>query len=183
VKRWIWRIVLGLLVAGFVGGAIYAGVSGAVTPSSIRAWLDSLGTAAPPMFVGAFVLGALFGLPGIVFVVGGRLAFGPQLGFVVGYAGGVIACATPFLIARTIRKQAIDPSWRPKNKHVARIFRLLETRPLVGVVGLRLLLWFNPPLSYALAVSPVPTPHYLAGCAIALAPVVAVAMIATGWFL
>ena len=37
-------------------------------------------------------------------------------------------------------------------------------------------------LSYALALSAIPTRSYLAGCALALAPVVALAVFATGWF-
>ena len=47
---------------------------------------------------------------------------------------------------------------------------------------MRLVLWFNPPLSYALAFTTLPLRTYMAACAVALAPVVTIAMIATGWF-
>ena len=56
-----------------------------------QAWLDAQGPWGPVVFVGAFVLGSLIGLPGMAFVIGGRLAFGPYLGFVVGFGGGMLA--------------------------------------------------------------------------------------------
>ena len=42
-------------------------------------------------------------------------------------------------------------------------------------------LWFNPPLSQALAFTTLPLRTYVAACALALAPVVAIAVVATGW--
>ena len=58
---------------------------------------------------------------------------------------------------------------------------MVESHPLRAVVVLRLVLWFNPPLSYALALTSIPLRAYVAGCAIALAPVVAAAVLAIGW--
>ncbi|MGN6109257.1 MAG: TVP38/TMEM64 family protein [Kofleriaceae bacterium] len=176
------RIAIGVLVACFVGGAVWAGATGRVSIASIERWLESLGPLAPVLFTGAFVLGSLIGLPGMAFVIGGRLAFGAELGFVLGYGAGLVACTVPFAIARTLRRDG-NSAWRPRNRHVARAFALLDRHPLRAVIALRLVLWFNPPLSYALALTPVPWRAYLAGCAIALAPVVAVAVFATGWFL
>ncbi len=170
-----------MLAAAFVGGAIYLWSTGSITPSSVRAWLDSLGNAAPPMFIVAFVLGSFVGLPGIAFVVGGVLAFGPWAGFALGYAGGLCAVTVPFLTARKFRRPDAVP-WRPRNRIAARAFTLLETHPFRGVVLLRLILWFNPPLSYALAFAPVRFRTYFAACALALTPVVAIAMVATTWF-
>jgi uncharacterized membrane protein YdjX (TVP38/TMEM64 family) len=43
-------------------------------------------------------------------------------------------------------------------------------------------MWFNPPISYALALSSVKFRDYALGSAIALAPVVALGNLATGWF-
>jgi uncharacterized membrane protein YdjX (TVP38/TMEM64 family) len=180
-SRTIRRLALGVLGLAFVGGAIYLWRSGSVTPASVRAWLDSLGRAAPVLFVAAFVLGSFVGLPGIAFVVGGALAFGPWLGFVLGYVAGLCAVTVPFLAARRLRRPDALP-WRPRNRHAARAFALIETHPFRGVLVLRLLLWFNPPLSYALAFAPVPFRTYLAACSLALTPVVAIAIVTTTWF-
>ena len=176
------RLILGACVILFVAGAATLWATGAVTPTRVGAWLESLGPAAPVIFVAVFVAGALIGLPGMAFVIGGRLAFGPYVGFAVGYIGGVTAVTVPFLLARRLRQAGADP-WQPRQRHLARLFELLATHPFAAVVALRIVFWFNPPMSYALAFARVPTAAYVGGCAVALAPVVATAMIATGWFL
>jgi uncharacterized membrane protein YdjX (TVP38/TMEM64 family) len=177
--RAVRRAVLAILVLAFVAGAIVLWQTGVATPANVRDWLDSLGPAAPVLFVIAFVLGAFIGLPGMAFVVGGRLAFGPYLGMVLGYTGGMLAVIVPFVAARRLRKRG--PPWRPKRRLLARAFDQLSTHPFRAVLVLRLVLWFNPPLSYALAFSPISLRTYVAACAVALVPVVATAMIATGW--
>ncbi len=182
LSRGTRRVLLGLLVVAFVGGAVYLWRTGGVSASGIRRWIDSLGPAAPLLFVGAFVAGGLVGLPGMAFVLGARLAFGPYLGGVLAYVAGMCAITLPFITARYLRRQAAEP-WRPKQKLAARAMAMLETHPIRAVVLLRLVLWFNPPLSYALALTPLRLRDYLIGCALALAPVVAVAMLASSWFL
>lgn len=176
------RVILGLFVIAFVTGAVYLWRTGAVTPFTVKAWLDSLGPAAPLIFIVACVAGAFIGLPGMAFVIGGRLAFGPYLGFAVGFIGGMLAISVPFLVARRVRKAGTDP-WRPKQRILQRAFDMLETHPFRAVVLLRLVLWFNPPLSYALAFTTLSFRTYFFACATALAPVVTIAMIATSKFL
>lgn len=182
LSRTLRRAALGVFIVAFVVGAVYLWRSGKVTPTSVQAWLESLGPAAPLLFVGAFVAGAFVGLPGMAFVIGARLAFGPWLGFAAGYIGGMCAVTIPFIVARRLRHAGSAP-WRPKNKWAARAFALIETHPYRAVVALRLVLWFNPPLSYALAFTPLSWRVYIAACATALAPVVALAMAATSLFL
>lgn len=176
------RLILAGFVVVFVVVAIILWQTGAVTPTAVRAWLDSLGPAAPALFIAAMVGGAFVGLPGMAFVIGGRLAFGPYVGFVVGYGGGMLAVTLPFLVARRLRGAGRTP-WRPKHRWLVRIFDQLETHPFRSVVLLRLVVWFNAPLSYALAFMTMPARIYIAGCAVALVPVVAAAMIATSWFI
>ena len=182
LSRGTRRVLLGLLVVAFVGGAVYLWRTGGVSASGIRRWIDSLGPAAPLLFVGAFVAGGLVGLPGMAFVLGARLAFGPYLGGVLAYVAGMCAITLPFVTARFLRRRAAEP-WRPKQKLAARAMAMLETHPIRAVVLLRLVLWFNPPLSYALALTRLRFRDYLIGCAVALAPVVAAAMLAASWFL
>jgi uncharacterized membrane protein YdjX (TVP38/TMEM64 family) len=50
------------------------------------------------------------------------------------------------------------------------------------VLLMRLVVWFNSPLSYGLALTEIRLRDYATACALALAPVVAVAMVATGLF-
>lgn len=183
LSRPLRRVILGVFAAVFVGGAIYLWRTGAVTPTTVKEWLESLGPAAPALFIAAMVGGAFVGLPGMAFVIGGRLAFGPTLGFAVAYGGGLLAVTLPFLVARGVRKAGSQEPWKPTRPWMAKIWATIETHPFRTVLLLRLVLWFNPPLSYALAFVRMPARTYIAACATALAPVVALAMIATGWFL
>lgn len=182
LSRTARRVVLGLIAAAFVVGAVTLWRTGAVTPTTVAAWLESLGPVAPALFIAAFVAGSFVGLPGMAFVIGGRLAFGPYVGFAVGLGGGMLAVTVPFVIARRMRRAGSDP-WRPKHRHLRRMFDMLETHPFRAVFALRLVLWFNPPLSYALAFTTLPLRTYVAACAVALAPVVLIAMLATSWFI
>ncbi|MDQ3363937.1 MAG: VTT domain-containing protein [Myxococcota bacterium] len=182
LSRTARRVLLGGFVVAFVIGAVYLWRTGAVTPAKVGAWLESLGPAAPLIFIAAFLGGAFVGLPGMAFVIGGRLAFGPYVGFAVGFVGGMLAVTVPFILARRVRRPGMQP-WRPRHPRLVRVFELLDTHPFRAVVVLRLILWFNPPLSYALAFTSVAPATYVAACATALAPVVAVAMAATSWFL
>lgn len=182
VSRGARRILLGLLILAFVGGAIYLWRTGGVTASGIRRWIDSLGPAAPALYVGAFVVGGLIGLPGMAFTLGARLAFGPWFGGVLAYGAGMCAVTLPFVVARLLKRQQAEP-WRPKQKLAAKAMAMVETHPLRAVILLRLVLWFNPPLSYALALTTLRLRDYLLGCALALAAVVTVAMLASSWFL
>lgn len=176
------RILLGLAIFAFLGVAIDLWRTGGVTATGMRRWIDSLGPAAPVLFVSAFVAGGLVGLPGTAFLLGARLAFGPGPGGVLAYVGGMCSITLPFVAARVLRRQAAEP-WRPKRKLTARAMALLETHPILAIGLLRLLFWFNPALSYALALTRVRLRDYLVGGALGLAPVVAVVMIASGWFL
>ena len=179
-----WRtlrfLVIGVFAAAFVTAFVYAYRSGAITPTSVREWLDSLGPWAPLVFVGAFVAGKVMGLPGMAFVVGARLAFGPWLGFACGYVGGLGCVMFPLVIARLWRR---SKPWLPKNRWIARAFEKVETHPVRAVIGLRLVFWFNQPIGYALGAGTIRARSYATGCAIAVVPVVAVGNLATGWFL
>jgi uncharacterized membrane protein YdjX (TVP38/TMEM64 family) len=115
-------------------------------------------------------------------VIGGRLAFGPWVGFAVGYTGGLLAVIAPFVAARLLRRAVAEPM-RPRNRWVARAFDQVEHHPFRSVLVMRLIVWFNAPLSYALALTEIRLRDYALACAIALAPVVALAMMATGWFM
>ncbi len=173
------RIVIALVVVALVATAIVAHVEGWVTTSSIRAWLESLGPLGPVLFALVFILGSLIGIPGMAMVVGGRLAFGPLLGFTLGYSCGFLNCLLPFIVARVLGRGS---AWRPRNRYAARAFELVDTHPIRAVAALRLVLWFNAPLGYSLAFTRIRGRRYAAGCAIALAPVITAAMLATEWF-
>jgi len=168
-----------ILLFFVIGAALWR--SGIVTPTRITAWLRSLGPWAPVLFVGAHIAGSLVGLPTLAFLVAGRVAFGPWLGLVLGYGGGVVAVWIPFVAARALRRQPAEP-WHPRNRWLGRAYDQLDRHPIRAVMALRLLLWFNQPLSYALALTRLRLRDYAAGCALGLAPIATAAVFVSGWF-
>lgn len=175
--RWAAIAVLG---SAFVATAVILFRRGGLTSKEVAAWLDAMGPWAPVLFSVAFVVGLLIGLPGMVFIIGARLAFGPYLGFGLAYGVGLLGLMAPFAIGRGLRSGS---HWAPKNKWLAKLVLMIEHRPLTAVVLLRLVLWFNSPVAYALAASQLRWRDYVLGCVIALFPVVLIAFVATGYFL
>lgn len=103
--------------------------------------------------------GELLHLPGMFFfIVIARVVFGPALGFVLGYAGAVIAVTLSFVVARQ-----------------------LEAHPVQTTALLRLVLWLAPPLSYALASSNIRVRDHLLGSAIGLAVPVGAVVFLSGY--
>jgi phospholipase D1/2 len=181
-SRFLWRALVGVLLAACIGGALYLWRTGNLQPTAVRAWLDTLGPIAPVALVGAFIAGAFLGVPGVVFVVAGRLAFGPWGGFVAGYVGGLLAVLSPFITARLLRRVVAEPM-KPRHRWIARAFEQVEHRPVRAVLLIRLVVWYNAPVSYALAITEIRLRAYALGCALALAPVTAMVVSATGWFM
>jgi uncharacterized membrane protein YdjX (TVP38/TMEM64 family) len=179
-RRTVRIVGISLLVAAFVTTAFIVYRRGGITAKEVAAWLDSLGAMAPVLFSVVFVVGLMIGLPGMVFVIGARLAFGPWLGFALAYGVGLVGMMLPFAIGRALRS---DSHWQPKNKWLAKLVLMIERRPIAAVVLLRIVLWFNSPVAYALAASRLRWRDYIIGCVVALAPVVLLAFLATGWFL
>lgn len=142
--------------------------------------LRALGWLAVPVFLAGFALGELLHLPGILFVVAARVVFGPGLGLVLGYGGALLAVTLSFTLGRFVvsAARATTAPWRPRWKLLRRAFDGLEAHPVRTVALLRLALWLTPPLSYALASSPVRARDHLVGSALGLVlPVLAAALL------
>ena len=179
-RRTLRLVVAGLILFAFTVTAILLYQRGGLTGKEVAGWLTEMGGWAPVLFSVAFVVGLLIGLPGVVFIVGARLAFGPFVGFALAYGVGVIGLMVPFAIGRGLRS---DTHWMPKNKWLAKVVTMIEHRPLMAVIILRLVFWFNSPVAYALATSQLRWRDYVLGCVIALLPVVLAIFIVTAWFL
>lgn len=167
-------LVVAMLVGGFL--ARRSGVDGPMLQRELLA----LGCFAPPLFLLVFAAGELMHLPGILFVLVARLVFGPSLGFVLGYAGALLAVTLSFTVGRYVvaaARSSKEP-WRPKWRILRRTFERLEAHPVKTIAVLRLVLWLAPPLSYALASTSVRGRDHFVGTALGLViPVAAVAIL------
>jgi len=142
-----------------------------------REELIALGWLAQPIFLLAFVAGELLHLPGLLFVAVARVVFGPTAGLALGYVGAVFAIGVAFAVSRQLvsAARATREPWRPRWVFARRAFEKLEARPVRTIALLRVVFGLAPPLTYALAATPVRAREHLLGCAIGL--VVPVALV------
>lgn len=131
--------------------------------------LEQLVTAAGPwslvVFFALFAGGQLAQLPGVIFIVAARLAFGPAVGFVAAYVGSLLAVTVTFAVVRAVGGRPLQSvSFAPAKRWLGR----LEAKPVQTVALLRAVLLLSPPLNYALALAPVRPRAHLAGSALGL---------------
>jgi uncharacterized membrane protein YdjX (TVP38/TMEM64 family) len=149
-------------------------VLGRVTGLHERLSLDYLQTTVPRLgvwgalaFVGAFCLGELIHVPGIVFVAVAMLIYGPWLGFPIALAAAVVSVSVSFWIVRAVGGQALTEIDKPIVK---KMMAQLGDRPIRAVLIMRLALFLFPPLNYVLALSNVRYRDFLIGSALGLVP-------------
>lgn len=137
--------------------------------------LEQTVTAAGPwgvlVFFAIFAGGQVAQLPGVIFIVAARLAFGPALGFVAAYVGSLLAVTVTFAVVRAAGGQPLESvSFAPARRWLGR----LEAKPVQTVALLRAVMLLSPPLNYALALAPLRPRAHLAGSALGLVVPVAV---------
>ena len=155
-----------LLIAGlFVGAWVLADQMGwrqSLTQERVRQLVELASVWGLVAFVALFSAGALLHIPGAVFIMAARLAWGPGVGFIVAY---VVSITVSFYVVRMISGQALgDVKWPPAR----RILSYLDRRPRATIFALRSLMMVSPPLNYALAMSKVRYRDYLAGSTLGL---------------
>lgn len=165
-------IVLVLLLAHFTG------VRGWLTGENLQRAVATAGVWGLALFFATFTVGQLLQVPGVVFILVARAAWGPWLGFAGAYAGAVISAALVFLFVRAVGgKPLAAVTWAPARKVLAG----LERRPVLTVTSLRALMMLSPPLNYALALSSVRQGHHLLGSVLGLViPVAVVVFLSEG---
>jgi len=181
---WPGLIRIGILLAGVLLIAELTGIRGRMAddPRGAAEDLRRLVADAGPwgwiLFVVAFCVGELAHVPGLVFVLAAVLAWGRVEGGALGYAGGVASVAFSFIVVRSVGGKALDAVQRPWAR---RLLDRLESRPVLIVAVLRMVMIMSPPLNYALAMSPIRFRDYVAGSAIGLLPPMLVAILAFDW--
>lgn len=144
-----------------------SGATAGITPTTIREGLLAAGGAGVVAYVISFCIGNLIQIPGMVFLLGGLLTYGPVQGSAIALLGALAAISSSFIFARTVGGQIEIPESKPR---IRRVLSQLEDKPLRTMIVLRVLFWTSPPLNYALALSSVRYPHYILAAAIGMIP-------------
>lgn len=190
MKSWRLLLLVALLLSLFLLGRALGLTS--LSAAQLRATLGGAGPAGALLFLGAFVLGELVHIPGLVFVAVAVLGYGRLGGFLLGYLGALLSVSVAFALFRGVGGQALgvagagagialpEGSWL-RRPFFRRLLQHLADRPLRAVVVLRLLFIMTPAVNALLALSPLRFRHFLAGSAIGLLPAIAVVALLGDW--
>jgi uncharacterized membrane protein YdjX (TVP38/TMEM64 family) len=178
------RVRIALLVVLLVALALAGWASGdTFSAESVRRHAEQAGLAGVAAFVALFVIGELLQVPGLVFVGVAVAVWGPARGAAIVGAGALLSVATSFVVVRGVGGQPIGPSTgepAPSERLgglARRLLARLEERPVATIAALRALLILSPPVTYALALSPVRFRDYMLGSALGLVPPLAIAVV------
>jgi len=159
-----------LLVLAFVVASV-TGVRDWLTAERLQHAVSEAGWWGLALFFVVFSVGQLMQVPGVVFIIAARAAWGPTLGFAGAFVGAVVSATFVFVLVRAIGGKPLgEIRWAPAR----RILAGLERRPVLTIAALRAVMMLAPPLNYAFALSPIRQRHHLLGSAIGLVAPVAV---------
>ena len=143
--------------------------------AQLRSYVIGAGPLGVFAYLGAFSLGLLLHVPGMLFVAMGIVAYGKSMGFGVALAGAVLAVSVTFGVVRGVGGSAIADIQRP---FIQKMMARLDQRPVATVVALRTVFWIAPPLNYALALSSIRFRDYVIGSFVGLiAPLLAATLL------
>lgn len=152
-------VVVLLLAGAFTGARAW------LTQANLQQAVTTAGWWGLVLFFAAFTVGQLVQVPGAVFIIAARAAWGPTWGFAGAYAGAVISATLVFLFVRAVGGKPLgDLEWAFARRMLAG----LERRPVLTIASLRAVFMLAPPLNYALALSPVRHDHHLVGSLLGL---------------
>jgi len=116
----------------YLGGVARQAVGIEFSPESIRVWVESLGWAAPWIYLVLVTLRHFLGLPSAVVLPAGGVLFGTALGTVLGATGVLATASLNFVLGRGIARGTFAPGWL--ERLVPRSARLQAAGP--AIVGL-----------------------------------------------
>lgn len=164
-----YRPLLALAGIGLIIGAAYAaGLHDVASVEGLRARMHGAGPAGVVIFLGLFALAAVTGIPGMPFVLASMLSYEPLQAALIAWVGAMLFTTVGFQVARWAGGSYASSA--TQNKIMRRILALVETRPLLCVIGLRLVFFLGPPVAYGLALTKMPFRTYLIGTALGILP-------------
>ena len=182
-RPWVQRLLM-IAVVVLVGGIGKAtGLWEIVSLEAIQAWTHRAGWLAVPLFLVLFVACNSLAVPGVLFVLGGLLAFGPVLGVPVVVVGGASAGTFATWWMRKVGGKSKGP---PASPIARRIQKRLHDRPVAAVAMLRFVTRLAPPSHMLLALAGVSPVQNFVGTMVGFTPRVVVVAVflepVVAWF-
>jgi uncharacterized membrane protein YdjX (TVP38/TMEM64 family) len=127
-------------------------------------WIQNLGSVGAIVFIGTYILAALFFIPGSVLTLGAGVVFGVVWGSIYVFIGATLGATLAFLVGRYLARQWVSKQIEGNSKFTA-IDEAVAREGLKVVFLTRLspIFPFNL-LNYAFGVTQVSLQDYVLGC-------------------
>lgn len=162
-------LVRAVMLVVLIGSATAVALTvGLPEVAGIRAWVDSLGPLALPLFVLLYAAATLAPVPKNVLSAVAGLVFGLGAGIAVVLVAAVLGAVVAFALGRGLGRDAVE---RFTGTRVARVDALLRRRGFLAVVGVRLvpLVPFTA-VNYVAGLTSVGIRDYVLGTAVGIVP-------------
>jgi len=165
------RLVPILAGVALVAALAYGGLFDRMRAENLRSEIEAWGALGPLAFMGLMICGFFVPAPLIVLVGIGGAVFGAASAFVYGWIAAIVGTTLSFLLARGVfYRYTRGIAESDRFRRLRAIDGRLAEHGFVTVLGLRLLFFLAPPLSWLLGVTRVRLRDYLLGTAIGITP-------------
>ena len=156
-RAWLLAIGLGLLVVGIAVAAFPM-----PSPPEMRTWAQSVGPAAPLLFLLGHSVVTAAPVPRTMFTLAAGLLFGPVLGVALSLIATMLSAVLAFWLVRRLARELVLPYL--DRKAFRAVNTRLHRRGWLAVASMRLIpaVPFSV-LNYCSGLSSIPFRHYLAG--------------------
>ncbi|MBV8540672.1 MAG: TVP38/TMEM64 family protein [Pseudonocardiales bacterium] len=154
------RLLLAMLL--LLAALVAVAVLPVPSPLRMRTWAQSVGIAAPLLFLFGHTLVTMAPVPRTVFTLAAGLLFGPVLGVALSLVATMLSAVAAFVVVRRLARAAVLPHL--DHKVLQAVDARLRRRGWLAVASLRLIpvVPFSG-LNYCSALSSIRFRHYLAG--------------------
>jgi len=163
--RWLRLGLLAAFIAIALGVGELTGLRKELTIARIRELTLGAGALGVVIYTLAFIIGEVIHVPGLLFVVAAVAIWGRLWGGVIAWVASTLSITASFMVVRALGGRVLA---RVQQPWFRRVLQRLEARPIRTVALLRAVLVISPPVTYALALSPVRFFDFFVGSAIGL---------------
>lgn len=164
-KKKFFKFIL-LVITGFAIGLYFTRKGFHLTPESFKAFVLSLGTLGPIIFIGIFIIRPLFLIPSIALFIGGGLAFGPVVGSAYASLGAALGGTVGFWFSRkmghdyAMKKLKLGAELIDETKFSFSVVFLLSLIPVMPVTV----------INYGAGLSPMKFKNYIVAHILGMTP-------------
>ena len=163
-KGWLKPVVIVGVLAAIIAIMRALGLFQVVSIENISRlndWIDGFGILAPLVYIGFYILGCVFFLPGIPLTLVGAVAFGSIWGTIYVSIGSTLGAGVAFLVARYGARSTVE-NWMTKNPRLRKIDEGVETQGWRMLMITRLVPIFPFNIqNYVYGLTRIPFPTYM----------------------